>query len=143
MYAIFVSVLGTNKFPRWQYRFVNYKNALEELRKALSQQFHSDLERDGTIQRFEFTLELAWNLLQDYLIDTGYQGLKGPKNILVEAFSLGYIRDGNVWMDMLKDRHKTSHTYDEVDSIVIFNKIKTVYVQRLDELEKFFDKLVK
>ncbi len=109
----------------------------------MSQRSHSDLERDGTIQRFEFTLELAWNLLQDYLIEIGYQGLKGPKNILVESFSLGYIQNGEVWMDMLEDRHKTSHTYDEADSREIFNKIKTLYIQKLDELNGFFEKLAK
>ena len=72
----------------------------------------SKLEQQGLIQGFEFTHELAWNVLKDYLDAQGYVGLIGSRNATRQAFKDGLIQDGEAWMDMIKARNLTSHTYN-------------------------------
>lgn len=99
---------------RWKQRFNNYQNALEMLAEAteLAQKRSlSKLEMLGVIHAFEFTHELAWNVLKDYLDAQGFVGLIGSKNATRQAFKDGLIQDGEAWMDMIKARNLTSHTY--------------------------------
>src|SRR6266568_7546293 len=99
---------------RWKQRFDNYKRALRQLTLAIrltEQRPLSDLEQQGLVQAFEFTHELAWNVLKDYLEEQGYVGLIGSKNATREAFGNGLLEDGDAWMDMIKARNLTSHTY--------------------------------
>lgn len=101
---------------RWQQRFANYKRALRQLQSAveLSQQRPlTRLEQQGIIQVFEFTHELAWNLLKDYLQDQGNQNIRGSKDATREAFKVQLITDGEAWMAMIQSRNISSHTYDE------------------------------
>lgn len=101
---------------RWQQRFANYKKALRQLHEAveLSQQRElSSLEKQGVIQAFEFTHELAWNVLKDYLQYQGNQNIKGSKDATREAFKVELISDGERWMEMIQSRNVSSHTYDE------------------------------
>lgn len=101
---------------RWQQRFANYKRALQQLQSAveLSQQRElSNLEKQGVIQAFEFTHELAWNVLKDYLQDQGNQNIRGSKDATREAFKVQLITDGEGWMAMIQSRNISSHTYDE------------------------------
>jgi nucleotidyltransferase substrate binding protein (TIGR01987 family) len=101
---------------RWQQRFDNYLKALQELSEAveLSQQRAlSKLERQGLIQGFEFTHELAWNVLKDYLKSKGLVGLVGSRDATRMAFKNALIEDGEAWMDMIKDRNLSSHTYNK------------------------------
>ncbi len=80
---------------------------------AVSQQRPlSELEQQGLIQRFEFTHELAWKVLKDYLEEQGFVGIIGSKNATRDAFKEGLLEDGQVWMDMIQARNETSHTYD-------------------------------
>lgn len=100
---------------RWKQRFSNYLKALQTLTEAveLSQQRAlSRLEQQGLIQGFEFTHELAWNVLKDYLDAQGFVGLIGSRNATRQAFKDGLIADGEAWMDMIKARNLTSHTYN-------------------------------
>ena len=100
---------------RWKQRFHNYKSALQTLAEAeqiAAQRPLSKLEMQGLIQGFEFTHELAWNLLKDFLEHKGYTGLIGSRDATRTAFSNALISDGEVWMDMIKDRNQTSHTYN-------------------------------
>jgi len=108
---------------RWRQRFSNYLKALQALQRAVAlseQRKLSELEEQGLIQGFEFTHELAWNVLKDYLHEQGVVGLIGSKNATREAFKNGLIADGEAWMDMIKARNLTSHTYntDVAESIV-------------------------
>jgi len=108
---------------RWIQRFQNYNKALQTLRRAVElaeQRPLSELEQQGFIQGFEFTHELAWNVLKDYLEEQGFVGIIGSKNATREAFKNGLINEGQVWMDMIKARNLTSHTYniEIADSIV-------------------------
>jgi nucleotidyltransferase substrate binding protein (TIGR01987 family) len=99
---------------RWLQRFSNYQKALLTLSDAAglaSTRVLSNLEQQGLIQGFEFTHELAWNVLKDYLEEQGFVGIIGSKNATREAFKNALIADGEVWMDMIKARNMTSHTY--------------------------------
>src|SRR5690349_2097753 len=100
---------------RWKQRFNNYLKALQSLSRAVAlseQRPLSELEQQGLIQGFEFTHELAWNVLKDYLEAQGFVGLVGSKNATREAFKNALIVDGEAWMDMIKARNLTSHTYN-------------------------------
>lgn len=101
---------------RWQQRFSNYKKAVQQLQSAVelrNQRALSNLEKQGVIQAFEFTHELAWNVLKDYLQDQGNQNIKGPKDATREAFKVELIADGEQWMAMIQSRNVSLHTYNE------------------------------
>ena len=73
----------------------------------------SDLEKEGLIQRFEYSYELAWKTMKDYLEEHGTNiNPVTPRNVIKEAFSANIITDGQVWVDMLLHRNLLSHTYD-------------------------------
>ena len=101
---------------RWKQRFQNYLKALGHLETAVEKITDpSDLEKEGTIQRFEFTHELAWKVMKDYLQYEGAQNITGSRSATREAFNAGLITDGQVWMNMIESRNKTVHTYiDEI-----------------------------
>ena len=97
---------------RWVQRFQNYKEALRLLKHAVTEITDpSDLEKEGTIQRFGFTHELAWKVMKDYLEYEGITGLTGSRSATREAFNKGLITEGQKWMDMIESRNTTVHTY--------------------------------
>jgi len=102
--------------PRWVYRFDNYTRALTLLREGVEtmQARHlTDLEKQGLIQRFEFTCELAWKLLKDYLEHTAVRlETVTPAAVVKEAFAARLIENGDLWMQSLTARNRTSHIYD-------------------------------
>jgi hypothetical protein len=87
-----------NKDIRWLQRFSNLKKAFLRLKEAVDTENLSELEREGLIQRFEYTYELAWKTLQDLLEAKGYLDIKGPTPVFQQAFQDGYITDGEAWM---------------------------------------------
>ena len=96
---------------RWKQRYNNYRRALQTLTDAVelaAQRPLSRLEQQGLIQGFEFTHELAWNVLKDYLEAQGFVGLIGSRNATRQAFKDALIQDGEAWMDMIKARNLTS-----------------------------------
>ena len=100
---------------RWKQRFANYRKALKTLTDAVElsrQRPLSELEKQGLIQGFEFTHELAWNVLKDYLQEQGYVRLIGSKDATRMAFKNELLEDGDAWMDMIKARNLSSHTYN-------------------------------
>ena len=111
---------------RWQQRFENYGKALGQLEAAVNlakQRPLTDLEKQGLIQAFEFTHELAWNVLKDYLTHQGVFNLTGSRDTSREAFQKNLIVDGQAWMDMIKSRNLTSHTYNQQVADDIVNDI--------------------
>lgn len=101
---------------RWQQRLANYSKALEQLGNAVSissQRPLSDLEKQGLIQAFEFTHELAWNVMKDYFAYQGNPEITGSRDAAREAFQRGLIEDGEGWMEMIKSRNQTTHTYQQ------------------------------
>ena len=106
---------------RWIQRFSHYKKALSQLEKFISKGNLNELEEQGLIQAFEYTHELAWNVLRDYLREQGNAMIHGSRDATREAFKLDLIKDGDAWMDMISDRNRTSHTYNQT----IANQIAT------------------
>jgi len=98
---------------RWQQRFANFKKALAQLSKFIEKGELNELEEQGLIQAFEYTYELAWNVLKDFLVHQGNKNIYGSRDAIREAFTAGLIDDGERWMEMFVDRNKTSHTYNE------------------------------
>ena len=101
---------------RWKQRFSNYKKALATLKSAVElakTRNLTDLEKQGMIQGFEFTFEMAWNVMKDYLEEQGITGIIGSKGAVRHAFNKDLIEDGQAWMDMIKDRNLAAHSYDE------------------------------
>ena len=100
---------------RWQQRFYNFEKALKQLTEGLEENGINppNIVKEGIIQRFEFTHELAWKLMKDYLEYEGYQNIAGSRTATKEAFNKGLITNGQVWMNMIESRNNTVHTYNE------------------------------
>ncbi len=99
------------------------------------------LQKQGMIKCFEYTFELAWKTLQDFLIEVrGYGDAKGPRPVLEQAFQDGIIADGMTCFDMLKSRNLTAHLYDEKEADVVFSKITKTYLPLFLSLRSFFEK---
>jgi len=130
---------------RWIQRFSNYNKALAKLNEAIAYVNHNFLDEDnqeekenlgyilndivkqGLIQSFEYTHELAWKVMKDFLQDVGEAKMYGSKDATKEAFAAELILDGDVWMGMIESRNKTSHTYNEETANEIFTKIMDEY----------------
>lgn len=124
---------------RWMQRFNNYIKALDQLKKAVELSKQRDLtklEGQGLIQAFEFTHELAWNTLKDFLESRGNQPIYGSKDASKEAFRLGLIENGDIWLEMIQSRNMTSHTYDEKTAGQIINLVVNKYINEFILLEK-------
>ena len=120
-------------------------NKVENLRKAVErlsegilelQANQSSIVRDGVIQRFEFTTELAWKAAREYLMDQGFVDINSPKAVMKEAFSFGLITDDNIWIQILNDRNLTSHIYKEEIADEICERIIKTYFQEFKALSK-------
>ena len=101
---------------RWQQRFDNYKRALQQLTAAVelsAQREFTELEKQGVIQGFEFVHELAWNVMKDFLEESGQSGIYGSRDATRSAFAAGLIENGDLWMRMIASRNQTTHTYNE------------------------------
>ncbi len=99
---------------RRKQRFQNFEQAFDQFQKAVELSGKlSDLEKEGTIQRFESTHELAWKVMKDFLEYEGISHITGSRSATREAFNKGLITNGNSWMKMIESRNKTVHTYME------------------------------
>lgn len=124
---------------RWQQRFQNYQLALQQLTDAvlLSQSRElSDLEKQGTIQAFEYTHELAWNCLKDFLHYQGTQNIFGSRDATRKAFEIGLIEQGELWMAMIASRNRTSHTYNKATAEAIVDAICHQYLPLFQQLKE-------
>lgn len=118
--------MENNKDIRWIQRFSNYNKALETLSDAVTlneERTLSSLEKQGLIQSFEYTHELAWKIMQDFFVYQGNTELRGSRDATREAFKNDLITDGDNWMEMIKKRNLTSHTYNEETSEEIYKSI--------------------
>ena len=129
---------------RWKQRFDNYTRAMKNLSAAVAlskKRNLSELERQGLIKSFEFTYELAWNVLKDYLENDGVVGLIGSIGTTRAAFKNGLIEQGEDWMDMIKARNQTSHTYNHDISEKIVRDILERFYPAFVSMEKKFIEL--
>jgi nucleotidyltransferase substrate binding protein (TIGR01987 family) len=116
-----------SKDVRWKQRYSNLNKAFARLESAMNKSGYNELEAQGVIQCFEYTFELSWNTLKDYLEDQGYRDINGPKDAIQEAFKIGLIEDGEEWMNMIKSRNLTSHTYNEETAEEILDEVRKSY----------------
>lgn len=128
---------------RWVQRFRNFNKAFSQLKKFIDKKNLNELEEQGLIKSFEYTYELGWNTLKDYFEYQGNTNINGSRDAINEAFSRGLIKDGEGWMDMFKDRNRTSHTYNEATAkeIVykIFNNYFKLFASLRQEMEPFLN----
>ena len=126
-----------NQDIRWEQRFQNFTRVITLLKEieALEIDKISFLEKEGIIQRFEFTLELAWNTLKDKMEFDGILLDKiSPKMVLKEAYQAKYINDIDTWLKMINDRNLVSHTYDFETFELIIPSIQKNYISVLNDL---------
>ena len=123
--------------------YLDYSNAVKRLGEALKLSVKKgSITVDGTIQRYEFTFELACKMLKCVLEYNGIQAAT-PRMVVKEAFKAGFITGGEEWIDMLEDRNKTSHIYDEKQAMEIYKKIKKQHFRQFELLRKEVGKIVK
>ena len=115
---------------RWQQRFQHYQKALLQLSKGVElseQRPLSDIEQQGLIKAFEFTHELAWDVMKDYFEYQGTTSIMSSRDATREAFQRNLITDGEGWMEMIKSRNMTSHTYNQDVADEISDKVISQY----------------
>lgn len=124
-----------DKDIRWIQRFSNYRKALKKLGEAVDILDMSELEREGMIQRFEYTYELAWKTMQDIIRERHPDFTGGPAQVIEQSAEEGLIQDAEGWKGMKSSREKTSHTYDEDTAEEIAENIVNFYYNLLVQLE--------
>ncbi|MCC5853858.1 MAG: nucleotidyltransferase substrate binding protein [Alkalimonas sp.] len=119
---------------RWQQRFQNFQRAFGLLREAMDQDLSqlNQLEKEGIIQRFEFTFELAWKVLKDKMEHDGLViDQISPRAVVRLAYQAKYIDDAEVWLRMIGDRNLMSHTYDSAKFEMVLQAIASDYLPML------------
>ena len=133
-----------NQDIRWLQRFQNYQKALAQLTQAVdlsSQRALSKLEQQGLIQGFEYTHELAWNTLKDFLETRGAAEIFGSRDTTRAAFTAGLIDQGEVWMQMIQSRNQSTHTYNEEMMTQIVTAVIQTYMAEFAKLQSKFEQL--
>jgi nucleotidyltransferase substrate binding protein (TIGR01987 family) len=131
---------------RWIQRFNNFSKAFAQLKDAVElakQRPLSKLEEQGLIQAFEYTHEMAWNTMKDFLEERGVKNIYGSKDTTREAFKAGLLEPGDVWMEMIKSRNLTSHTYNEETAREIASATIHSYFDAFAEFHTYMEKLKK
>jgi nucleotidyltransferase substrate binding protein (TIGR01987 family) len=131
---------------RWKQRFQNFSPAFDQLKAAVElseQRSLSNLEKQGLIQAFEFTHELAWNVMKDYFDYQGANQIAGSRDATREAFNKGLIADGDEWMEMIRSRNQTTHTYNKKIADDISEKIIKTYFFLFSDFSKKMSELLK
>jgi nucleotidyltransferase substrate binding protein (TIGR01987 family) len=115
---------------RWKQRYDNFKRSMKQLENAMAivaLRELSDLEKQGVIQAFEYNYELAWNVMKDFYEHQGEQNIQGSRDAFRIAFKRGLVVNGDLWMQMVKSRALTSHTYNEDIFAAVFKDIVELY----------------
>jgi nucleotidyltransferase substrate binding protein (TIGR01987 family) len=129
------------KDTSWIQRFANYNKALSQLKKFVEKGELNELEEQGLIKAFEYTFELGWKVLKDFLCERGNQNIFGSRDAISEAFKVGLIEDDDGWMNMFKDRNKAAHSYNEETAEEIAEAILNQYYPLLEALHFKMDKI--
>ncbi|KAB3534723.1 nucleotidyltransferase [Alkaliphilus pronyensis] len=131
-----------NKEIRWRQRFENFDKAYRKFQAAVVDiEKLSTLEKEGLIQRFEYTFELAWKTLKDYL-ESKEIDAKFPRDVIKAAFHYEIIIDGDVWMDMLEKRNILAHTYNEERFNFAIKKIDEEYYNAITQVYNFLGEII-
>ena len=124
-----------NQDIRWKQRLENYSKALKQLTRFIERGELNEFEEQGLIQSFEYTYELAWNTLKDLFEDQGETNLTGSRDVFRLAFRRELVENGEAWMDMIKSRGLTVHTYNEKIAESIATSIRQAYYPEFVKLE--------
>ena len=125
--------MSADRVQTW---IAEYERALARLKDAAeADPTVNDIVVDGTIQRFEFTFELAWKMMKAVLEHQGIL-VQSPRAAIKEAFKAGLIEDGDGWIDMLEDRNRTTHLYDEEQCRQVYAKIKERHIGLMERLKQ-------
>jgi len=127
------------KTIRWQQRFQNLDRAFSQLQKGLAIEHPSDIEQQGIIQSFEFTFELSWKTLKDFLEAQGLM-CQFPREVIKQAFQNQIILDGEIWLEMLAKRNMLAHIYDENMAREANRLIKDLFAPQIEKLVQWFQK---
>ena len=117
---------------------MQFAKALERTKEAVAEfdQTGSAAVRDGVIQRFEFTCELAWKACREFLLDEGFVGIDSPKSVMRQAYACGLVEDEAGWLSLLQARNLTSHVYSETQAQEIYEEIEKTYLALFDALRE-------
>ena len=121
---------------RWQQRYANFCQALDQLETFFQPPALNERERQGLIKAFEYCFELGWNTLRDLLLAEGNAGLIGSRDTLRLAFRVGLISDGQAWLAMVQDRNLTSHTYNRATAEQVSEQVAIRYLPCFRELRQ-------
>lgn len=116
--------------------YEKFINANKMLQQFIQEDRNDELSRAGIVHGFEFTFELFWKFLQRYLEQFEVLEEHGPSSVIKKAFEYGYLKDGQKYMDMLRDRNLITHTYNEETAKEIYERIKNVYINTLQDFIK-------
>lgn len=133
--------MASNPDIRWKQRFQSFGKAFGQLSAAVQlarQRPLSELEQQGLIQAFEFTHELAWNTLKDFLESRGATELYGSRDATREAFKQGLLANGDEWMAMIAARNRSSHTYNKTTADEVAAAISSSFVQEFAAFQTKF-----
>ena len=140
---------------RWEQRFSNFTKAMDKLQQSVDyihkkfaiendgdivDEILDEMIKEGLIQRFEYTHELAWNVMKDYAEYQGNSTIGGSRDASREALQLKLISEGEIWMDMIISRNKTSHTYNEETANEIYSKILKEYFPAFEKFRNVMEK---
>lgn len=132
--------MTTHDDIRWRQRFSNYSKAVQQLNEFLEQPSLNKFERQGLIQCFEYTFELAWKTMKDFLEEEGFT-VKSPRMAIQTAFQMGIIHEGHIWIDALEKRNLMAHTYNEQIADEAENLIRSKYYSILEELYTYLEEV--
>lgn len=122
-----------NKDIRWRQRFNNLENAFQFLKGGLEKESLDPYQEAGIIQSFEFTFELSWKTLKDFLESKGTIAVFA-RDAIKEAFATQVIKDGSLWLEMLDKRNLLSHTYNRQQATHAVHLIKKHYFPALEQV---------
>lgn len=126
---------------RFEQRKQDFYNAFDRLKEAICEN-PTDIVIDGVLHRFEFTFELSWKTIKDYLEFLGVvDSIGSPREIIKVAFKHGIIENGDVWIAMMLARNSLSHIYDEQTSRAIYNDITNIYIALFENIKIKFESM--
>lgn len=126
---------------QWIRRLLSFNKVLAQLERFIEKTELNEMERQGIIQAFEYNFELSWNTLKDYFKYQGESNIHGSRDAIRIAFQRGIIEDGELWMQMLKSRTLTAHTYNESTAKMIEKEIRDSYFNAFQNLQQKLNEL--
>jgi len=125
---------------RWKQRFQNFEHVFIFLRKSCELEVYDELQGAGLVQSFEFTFELAWKTLKDYLQNQGLE-VQFPREVIKQAFTAQLIENGTLWIEMLDKRNELTHTYNEEQAKKAVRTIRNNYFPQIEQVYQVMKKL--